>query len=247
MRSCHFCDSAADSKEHAWPKWLASQFRGSASVLDAQIGDRKYSSRSQFPEVTVRSICSECNNGWMSKLENDVRPTFDLLLSERRGALNVQEMHAVAAWVLKSSMVFESIDRGSPDFYTPAERAGLRKFLAIPEYTWIWVAGVRDFGAIYTDAHRLSTGRNSTDTEALLTTFAFGNFAAQILTLRPNSPDQDRDLITFETREGPWDDIQVRVWPHNVSGARWPKAMGLGGSAGVERWAKRFSPSLNDI
>ena len=247
MRGCHFCDNTADSKEHAWPKWLASRFGGAQSVLDAQIGDKKYVARSNFPEITVRSVCSQCNNGWMSRLEEDARPAIELLLSDRKGMLDVREMHLVAAWSLKTSMVFESLDRGNSDFYTRAEREGLRHFLAIPEYTWIWIAGVRDFDAVFTDAHRLSTLPMAEAPEALLTTLAFGNFAAQVLTLRPNAPAQDREQIHFEMRDGPWQDIQLSVWPHRVSGARWPMKLGLGGSDGIQLWAKRLSPVQEGI
>ncbi len=246
MRKCHFCASSADSKEHAWPKWLASRFGGSSSILDIQIGDRTYVVRPTFPEVTVRSVCLECNTGWMSKLEEDAKPAIALLLSDRGGVLNVQEMHLMAAWVLKTAMVFESLDRANSDFYTPDEREGLRRFLVIPEYTWIWMAGVRDFEAIFTDAHRLSTTLTPGAPDALLTTLAFGNFAAQVLTVRPTTPGQDRDQMTFETREGPWIDIQLAVWPHRVAGAKWPMPLGLRGREGIELWAHRFSPAVDE-
>jgi hypothetical protein len=244
MRECHFCDNAADSKEHAWPKWLASRFGSSSSVLDVRIGDQAYVTRSKYPVVTVRSVCRECNNGWMSRLEDDARPALELLLGERNARLDVQEMHLVSAWALKTSMVFESVDRANADFYTRVEREAFRRFMAIPEYTWIWVAGVRGFDAVFTDAHRLSITPTMGASDAVLTTLAFGNFAAQVLTLRPHRPEQDRDLISFETRAGPWVDIQLAVWPHRLSGARWPMPVGLAGREGVELWASRFSPAM---
>lgn len=247
MRNCHFCSNSADSKEHAWPLWLSSRFGSESSVLDVQIGDKAFAIRSKHPEVTVRSVCRECNNGWMSRLEGAVRPAIEMLLAKQKGVLKVQEMHLLAAWSLKTSMVFESVDRLNAHFYTQSERGGLRQFLAIPENTWIWIAGVRDFDTVFSNAHRLSTSNEPGSPRGYLTTLVFGNFAAQVLTLRHNAPEVDREQITFETLDGPWADIQLAVWPHQVSGARWPMPMGLRGREGVELWARRFGPAADGI
>lgn len=183
----------------------------------------------------------------MSNLENDAKPVIELLLSEESGFLNVKDRHILAAWTLKTSMVCEPADRANADFYTRAERYAFRRFWVIPEYTWIWISGVREFDSIFTDAHLLWTKQTVEAPEALLTTIAFGNFTTQILTFRPSKPEQDRDQITFAMRDGPWDDVQLAVWPHPDSDAKWPRAVGLRGREGIDCWASRFRPPCGSL
>src|ERR1035437_6614904 len=83
---CIFCGRRNLSKEHFWPEW--------ASALLPRYPDNRHvehlftvTEKTKLvrpPEVRsrqghswtkrLRAVCSECNNGWMSVLENVAKP-----------------------------------------------------------------------------------------------------------------------------------------------------------------------------
>src|SRR5690349_3014728 len=94
MRTCVFCGGLPLTREHVYPQWLQ-QFSAPRAYIQ-----REGSHQGPFPqtvvrqnamgqyvvvdevrgnrtpilhEVTVKSVCATCNNGWMSTLENSIR------------------------------------------------------------------------------------------------------------------------------------------------------------------------------
>lgn len=56
--------------------------------------------------MVVKSVCEECNGGWMSALEESAKPVL-LPMIEDRGAvtLSVGEAETVATWAIKTALV----------------------------------------------------------------------------------------------------------------------------------------------
>lgn len=74
---CLFCDNNSGSKEHLWPKWIHE--RKDFEPLNFQLGG---SGKKVIPdpEITVKTVCEFCNNGWMSDLEAENIPTIGSML-----------------------------------------------------------------------------------------------------------------------------------------------------------------------
>lgn len=54
------------------------------------------------PEVVVKAVCEECNNGWMSSLEAQVRPFLEPMVRGGDARLTVADQMALARWAAKS-------------------------------------------------------------------------------------------------------------------------------------------------
>jgi hypothetical protein len=55
----------------------------------------------------VRVVCAGCNNGWMSALENVVKPILTALITSQPCALTPNDLDVLARWVALKAMVAE--------------------------------------------------------------------------------------------------------------------------------------------
>jgi hypothetical protein len=89
--------------------------------------------------VKIRAVCSDCNNGWMSRLETEVRPFLEPLVKGEPVALDHEQMMVIARWVALKCIILES---GVPtESLTPlADRIALKSTGTIPPYCHVYVA-----------------------------------------------------------------------------------------------------------
>src|SRR6266571_4366584 len=111
QRECVFCGARANSREHAWPRWLrqsypnvaqmrivalAGQSRRVGGKPELTVADRRSYQGAPF-DIRVRQVCSVCNGGWMSDLEMNVRPFLEVMLRGERLTLDVENHRILAA------------------------------------------------------------------------------------------------------------------------------------------------------
>lgn len=125
---CDFCGKAGPgSWEHVWARWLH-DLPGAQFLLDAYRGERmpRLQERLELspdgtyqivaeqqgrwstilPHVKV-IVCEECNNGWMSQLEADVKELLGpYLFSGSVVSLDQQALARIAAWATKTWMAY---------------------------------------------------------------------------------------------------------------------------------------------
>ena len=238
MRSCIFCDSKKLSIEDVWPLWLMRHFPPSeTSTMSSECGKKNYGTRSiKKPKLTLRRICTICNNGWMSALEARVMPIIISLLHDKLFLIEPEIQLEIAQWAVKTAMVLESIDTEKTLFYTNDERRNMSKFLTIPPHTQVWIAKCVNHQGIY------SVGKNlrSDKIDALITTMAFKSFSIQILSFSSQPEISNEIEFTFDVIEGPWDQTIKQIYPHKMSSFSWPLGFGLDGEIGLEAFANRI-------
>ena len=97
-RACGFCGGQDVSKEHLWPEWILKivrQTRGGERkrfTVEHERHGKTARFRSAKLETKVGMPCEMCNKGWMSELENSVRP-FPQVVSLRRLAHDSADRH----------------------------------------------------------------------------------------------------------------------------------------------------------
>jgi len=69
-------------------------------------------------DVIVRDICTVCNNGWMSRLEEQVKPFLTPMLLDNPRVLTAVEQHLLATWATKTALTMEGANIGG-NRYTP--------------------------------------------------------------------------------------------------------------------------------
>jgi hypothetical protein len=112
-RTCRGCgqEMRGDaSREHILPRWLHPHIELEGVSLQHRSVNEEESRllRSHDLENFVfKSICSRCNNGWMAKLEDDVKLALLPLIKGQRSAasLDKNEATVIARWAFKTAFM----------------------------------------------------------------------------------------------------------------------------------------------
>jgi hypothetical protein len=119
-KTCLFCERGGKmSKEHLWPKWAQ------AAITPAQRGQRIRNALHDGPgepykvweapvfEATLKDVCVECNNGWMSKIEAAAKPFALPLMQGRSLALASEAQRKLALWAYLKCSLFQTMEQNT--------------------------------------------------------------------------------------------------------------------------------------
>jgi hypothetical protein len=235
-KQCYFCGRTGSmSKEHAWPQWLGRGAEVEPTQTTRTLGFRRTAVDTYSETVTevttkpgsvlttrIREVCVACNSGWMSRLEQDVRAPLERLWAPDHPfgftSLTPSEVHAVAAWAVKTAWVRERVQQGS---VTPT--ASMRQDFADtgtpPEFTSVWVGrhrGLSNFGVYVAqiDAlHQDEPWHAKASRHVLICTLTFRGLSILVRT------DDGWGVPQFAPPEDRW----ARLWPRDL-GLPWPPA-----------------------
>jgi uncharacterized protein YndB with AHSA1/START domain len=198
--TCVFCGTfGLLTKEDFTPRWLGrlfdSQFRtGNNWELDSISfgGDRDYHSGTR----QVRSasaikpivVCASCNNGWMSVLEKSASRLITPMIFGQSIALEVADLGVVAAWAMKTALIFEFVgEDGSQDDTTASahDRSLFRQSRRPLTTSRVWMARYCGSRPMYMARSTLLTYDLDDPTSipaphGLLVTLAYGQLALRV-------------------------------------------------------------------
>jgi hypothetical protein len=205
--------------EHLWPDWL----RRREDIREARTHTEILWHRTNAPvrrdyddqpfKRKANVVCGDCNHGWMSDLEQRTEQLLDGMLAGRGRALHQTGQRTLAAWALKSAMMF---DQGSPaaarvvppEHYEALYRTGeppigVRVWIGAYDETQTAVAGVVA-AEVTALGQEDPPGRN-----VYVRTFTVGTVAFQVFgTSNPALYELDYD----------WPEPNVhRIWPRRDS------------------------------
>lgn len=237
---CLFCDNKSGSREHLWPKWIHE--RKDFGPLRLQLGTSPEKAVPD-PEQKVKTVCSICNNGWMSDLEAENIPIIGCMFQDLSTPLDEAQQHSVAAWAVKTAMISDSTKgRNAPNrFYNKVECVNLRVNRTITNRTRIWIGRMSEshLGVFGTDFTILSAGTRIGMGSAA--TIVMGHFAVQVVTLHIN-PENPANDFPIQPKPGNWDNMLIRIWPKERETVTWPPNVSFtnGGPLGIayliDRW-----------
>jgi hypothetical protein len=109
--------------EHVFPKWTQPYLLDAEGELGThtrvtiragQGATDERSHRGRPATATVRSVCGDCNNGWMSRIEQEAKPRLLAMLRDKSMFAGTQ-MHfderdrlVLARWLVKTALVVGS-------------------------------------------------------------------------------------------------------------------------------------------
>ncbi len=150
---CIFCGGPGLTKEHIWPQWSykyvpkstnTNHLRGvtvsSPSTLQLNNGSKVKRHNGAVNTIQIRVVCkSRCNNGWMSTLEESVKPILVPLMLGQSNILDPKQQQILAAWYTLKVMVAEF---SAPDDVasSQAERDLLMSMQQPPPGWQVWIA-----------------------------------------------------------------------------------------------------------
>lgn len=116
---CIFCGRNANSKEHFWPTWLhplivkpdPEQRHSRQSIkFHPSTGERVTGPENRqggVHTIRIRAVCTDCNSGWMNRLEADARPIVTALATAGTIIMGEPELYTLAKWITLKCLVAE--------------------------------------------------------------------------------------------------------------------------------------------
>lgn len=143
---CAFCGAPPPlTREHVWPQWVADGLRARGPFLA-----RHYDKSWTTPKIDskVRAVCGECNHGWMSRMEDAIKPILEpIVLATREDGdttrvpvrtLSPKDKTLLSRWAMKTALTVDlarnprSLPQGEyHEFHRRRQRIDGR--------TWVWL------------------------------------------------------------------------------------------------------------
>ena len=255
MNECFFCGPTESplTKEHVWPRWVSRLLRGRYNSDHFRqlraVGDNTTANRSspQDLNVTTETVCSGCNNEWLSIFENDqIKPLASpLIIGRDAAALTPESQSLLAAWAYKMAML---MDIAHPDktgeFFTPAERLLFRQTTSAHPLLRVFL-GRYNFGWRPAHAHTPrptvtgETGARRTF-HLKISTITAGHLATQVVAVRSAEsnelvPASEIFEICVAARAA-----VIPIWPTVPESVSWPPAHTMN-HQDIEDWTRMWS------
>ena len=232
-RCCVFCGQTRRlTNEHVWPKWvsecLCERFgrfmhytRRVTATDDATTPTGTY----RYLNVTAKAVCRDCNGGWLSGFENQIKPlAAPLIIGEPTVALALapESQALLAAWAYKMAMLLDVAHPStSREFFTPSDRLRFRRTVSAHGF-------VRVFLGRYEFGDRPALARKLHDTVARrrrweLATMTAGHLTMQVLSVRSIAPDElvPASRLGFDL-SGLARGMVLPIWPPVPGYVEWP-------------------------
>lgn len=147
---CIFCGQHSKlTKEHFWPNWLRkhlptdssdsyfTEIHSTNSLAPPTLQNRKVF-QGDVTTKKIRAVCGSCNNGWMSRLEERVKPLLMSLMNDTAPHLTTRQVYEVSLWCSVKAVTAEYTNKN--EALTPsADRYQIRATGAIPKYIRIFL------------------------------------------------------------------------------------------------------------
>ena len=118
-RVCMFCQREGQrlTREHVYPNWLSKLFSTKLKVTSEVSGDSiKRTWQSNIFQDKIKLVCGECNSGWMSTIESEVKGLLTSLAFTHDGHTLIQEdQRKLSLWVQKTVLVINKATGGDFD------------------------------------------------------------------------------------------------------------------------------------
>jgi hypothetical protein len=232
---CAFCDNDASemrSGEHICSAWIERLFGPQEynwTHTDRKTGTNRSWKKKGADEKIRDVVCSECNNGWMSNLENlEAKPALTNII--RDGApqcLLPRGILSLSLFAFKHTVVANHSNPNREPFFTRAARERFKNSLQIPPGVQMWIGAFQSVYAnsgIFTSHHLEADpeGRSLDDFELYIFTFAVGHLVFQVLASKWTKVTRRRLPLPVLRPNTFWNSAAIQFWPMDGHSIEWP-------------------------
>ena len=196
------------------------------------------SAAARWPNLYVKldhTVCADCNNGWMSRLEDTVKPFLGpMLINEHPVELDAVQQRDLARWAVIKVLLLELSIRQQH----PRRRKTLGYKPSEPELVWlmtnqdppprsrVWLGAFDAQGQVAVNSQALLlSSDDSSGKDPLLshvTTLTIGYVLLQVFSIDYVVADA-RTLVPFNSSPAnQFDRALVQIWPVVHQVVRWP-------------------------
>jgi hypothetical protein len=141
---CIFCSAPRVTKEHVWPNWVKGLIPGDGPFTVTTVSDAPGAvSRSWTKaelDVTVKRVCQPCNNGWLSRLEDEAKSLLTDIVQGRPVVLTPLDQERLAVWAYKTALILALTNRSGEPYFTDEEYVVFKSNQSPAPSTRIWLA-----------------------------------------------------------------------------------------------------------
>jgi hypothetical protein len=243
-RTCIFCGGPANSREDVWPLWMTKHFIAPGTMESQRGPDLQVRTRPvDRPELVVRRVCEDCNNGWMSRLQSRAKPIIERLWQEPNVTLPLEDCHSLSLWAVMTVMVMQTLGEEEGWLYSEYDCTLMWNSQQMPRFTGIWIANCDGHTEISSESRFMLSGP-SPQTGRLARgnaiTMAFGNLALQVLKVVPEGNIDHLKDITVSQGYGDWQNIALQLWPLTGHPVAWPPPRAIRSEQQLELFTERF-------
>jgi hypothetical protein len=185
--ACLFCSGRANSKEDIFSVWMTREFtevEGGFMPVTRTVSQQPPRTWENWTIAfsKIKAVCRECNSGWMSELEVQVRPLLSQMVRGQEIQLSESDQLDIATWATLKAYVFDSAAE-FPSAVTRDECQLLRGQLRPPGNVRVFLAAYES-GNQFAVTRIYATGPIGDDPRghtAHATTFVIGHVVIQVL------------------------------------------------------------------
>lgn len=225
MRECAFCPNPAVSKggEHIWSAWISRALPHKKYRLRefSENGAKHWIKKTLNTKAAV--VCESCNNGWMSKLENDhAKPALEsLILRDRLSSLTPERLKSIANFAFKTAVVANHMESDRQPFFDVNARRSFAKSLTIPRGVQIWLSAFKEEGHGLARAVYHASPKNAVRPfELYVLTFGAGFLLFQFVGARWLNAGISG--CPFVKQGSFWNKFCIPFWPSDDNSVLWP-------------------------
>jgi hypothetical protein len=237
-QECAFCPSTAKmSGEHVWSDWMNALFPGEKIFYNKTDRENERVWSGSELDWKVKVVCEDCNNTWMSNLEEQhAKPTMsDLIVGKVDIPIPQSRANSIALFAFKTAVILEHMRRDIPlRFFPRIVRHRFRELLEIPPNVRMWMAGFLPRGkgrcmTLYYDAPVV----DSPPLEFYVCNFGVGHFLFQVIA------ERKPPFLAVGPMHG-YEQLAVPFWPRVPHGFMWPPEHVLKTTRDFEQFSMRW-------
>lgn len=217
---CWWCQKPGTSNEDVVPLWQRHLYKGEAwwvhQTSHPDIGDYR-TKKAKKPAFRSRKFCGKCNNGWMSRLEEQALPLLGPMIKGTPTVLGPDEQKLLAFWIWKTTLTFQSLEPAEYRCVPDALYGDLFEHRSPLIGSQIWLGWRNGGDPAWHRAHTLV--RRDAPGRGFGSTLAMGSLVAHLVW----HDDPQRYLRLSGHIAG----ALIQVWPIKKELRRWPTLVPL--------------------
>lgn len=224
-RTCIFCGTTPTSAEHLFPAWIGRLFKKRGIDGIHRYGSSEKGIIREWKDVDplqykVKAVCRNCNNGWMSDIENQALPILSQMITGKANSLNPlvlnkQTKKIISIWLVLRAIIYWQFEKELPDIPSSWVQF-IKKNESCPVGWSVWIGANNGVVAPYyleiTSELEILEKDVVVVHPGLLMTGNIGNFVFKVLALI----NSDRSVSYTKP------DCIIRTFPSNNESVSWP-------------------------
>jgi hypothetical protein len=198
--------------------------------------------RNRDLDTKTKLPCEQCNNGWMSDLENRSIPIMKGMVVHRSPTkLQAPDIAVLSAIGFKNATLADCMQNIRIPFHSQHERKLFAQSLTFPDGVQMWLATMERQHGLFTNYYTFSKPKRRVSFDGHVFTYGAGHFVIQVASWRWSKKTRRRNYPPpFATQNPFWDTYSIPLWPSDGSVISWPPIAHLSDQM-VYRFINRWS------